>query len=314
MCGICGFVTNQKEKPQKSQIQKMVSAMKHRGPDDEGYYTSEEVGLGMCRLAILDIQEGHQPMTGRTGKSHVVFNGEIYNYPDLRQQLEKKGYQFKTRCDTEVLGYLYEEDGEEFVKRLRGMFAIAIWDEAQKKLVLARDQIGIKPLYYRFFRDGKLVFGSEMKALFALFSPSEPDESSILDYFSLLYIPSPKTIYKEIYQVPAAHVLVWQQGKISLKEYWRPTYKKQKWSSFNEAAEALRDKISETVRLHLASDVPLGVFLSGGFDSASVTAMMAEHVSEPIKTFTLSFGKEALSYDEAKLARMVSDCYGNSCF
>lgn len=309
MCGIVGIVQAEKEgSVDPGLLRSMNSSLSHRGPDDEGYWLNQNVGLAMRRLSIIDLESGHQPISNEKGDIWTVFNGEIYNFRDLQLELTQKGHRFRTRSDTEVIVHLYEEEGEDFVQRLRGMFAIAIWDNRSQKLILYRDRLGIKPLHY-WFRKETLLFASEIKAL--LKSPEVGREislSSLSDYLSFLYIPTPKTIYREIHKLPAGHFLRYQAGEIKVLPYWDFQFRIREGIREEEWTERLRAALEESVKSHLVSDVPLGAFLSGGIDSSTVVAWMNRHSSRPVKTY--SIGLRDPSLNELPYAREVARCFG----
>ncbi len=308
MCGIVGIVQPENRGAIEPDIlRRMNSSIKHRGPDDEGYWIHHHVGIAMRRLSIIDVDGGHQPLSNETGDIWTVFNGEIYNFQELREELIQKGHRFQCRTDTEIIPHLYEEEGDQFVHRLRGMFAIALWDNRQKKLLLYRDRVGIKPLHY-WFRKGTLIFGSEIKAL--LEYPEVGTDisfSAVSDYLSYLYIPSPKTIYREIMRLPPGHFLRWQNQEIQVEQYWDFNFKTQDGLKEQEWAEKLRETVSESVKCHLISDVPLGAFLSGGMDSSTVVAWMSRHSSQSVKTFSIGF-KNA-EFNELSYAREVANYF-----
>ena len=306
MCGICGFYAE----PNPELLKKMCNALRHRGPDDEGYYVDPQVSLGMRRLSIIDLVTGHQPISNEDETKWVVFNGEIYNYPELRTLLEKKGHQFQTRCDTEVIVHLYEEFSLDFVKFLRGMFSIALWDKKEKKLILARDRVGKKPLYY-LAKNGKLFFSSEMKSLF--YCPDfsrELEPAGIPLYLSYLYIPAPYSIFKDVKKLPPAHLLVYSQNQLQAIKYWELNPKKIYSYSQPDLVQQVRDKLEESVKIRLISDVPLGAFLSGGIDSSAIVGFMAKHSSRPVKTFTVNFNGQDHKYNETEFARKVASYFG----
>ena len=305
MCGICGvFNFESREKVDARLLKRMADTLVHRGPDDEGFFISGPVGLAHRRLSIIDLEGGHQPMTNEDGTIWVVFNGEIYNFQELHAFLEKKGHTFKTRSDTEVLVHLYEEYGEACFERLRGMFAIAIWDGRDKNLILARDRVGKKPLYYYY--DGKRVlFGSEMKAIVQMPGISrELDPQAISDYFSLLYIPAPKSIFKSIRKLQPGHYAVFSERGVRVVEYWDINF--ERFSEFpqKEWEERIVEKLREAVAFRLISDVPLGAFLSGGIDSSAVVALMKTLVQDPIVTASIGF--EEKEFNELEYARVVA--------
>ena len=305
MCGICGvFYPAQAEVVSRNLIKSMADTIVHRGPDAEGIYVSKGIGLGHRRLSIIDLSGGAQPMSNHDGSIWVVFNGEIYNFPELRNRLEQKGYQFKTKSDTEAIVYLYQEYGEAAIQELRGMFAIAIWDARNRQLLLARDRVGKKPLYYAC--DGaRIAFASELKALLQAPQVSrELDWQALSDYFSLLYVPAPKSIFKGIQKVLPGHYLVVSDRGIRDVEYWDIRLRDTQGMAEQEWCDRLLDVYREAVRIRLMSDVPLGAFLSGGVDSSSVVALMSGLTGEPV--ITTSIGFEEKEFDELDYARLVA--------
>lgn len=309
MCGIAGIANSSGETPQLASIQRMCDAIIHRGPDDEGTYVAPYVGLGMRRLSIIDLATGHQPIHNEDKTVWVVYNGEIYNFAELRLKLETRGHKFYTKTDTEVIVHLYEEHGVDFVKQLRGMFAVALYDVAQRRLILARDRLGKKPLYYAQLGE-RLLFGSEIKALLAV-SPelAEVDRPALVQYFSLGYILDPDSAFKSIRKLPPGHVLEFSDSKLVVSKYWDlPAYGTETCSSENELLAELRTILSEAVRIRMVSDVPLGALLSGGVDSSTVVALMAEAFSRPVKTFSIGF--KSSDFDESQFARSVSERFG----
>jgi asparagine synthase (glutamine-hydrolysing) len=255
MCGICGKYSPFGVEPEE--LNRMLDTIAHRGPDDSGSYISARIGLANRRLSIIDLQTGKQPISNENGTIWVVYNGEMYNYQALREQLEAQGHLFRTQSDTEVIVHLYEEVGERCVERISGMFAFALWDEPQQKLLLARDRIGQKPLFYS--QSGPdFLFGSEIKAILAL-HPQTPelDPLAMHDYLSLRFIPSPRTIFKRIQKLPPAHTLVFQGGQITLHQYWHLSFREKFPHSESEILEALREQLKRTVESHLISDVPV---------------------------------------------------------
>ncbi|MEZ5345635.1 MAG: asparagine synthase (glutamine-hydrolyzing) [Pyrinomonadaceae bacterium] len=310
MCGITGWAnidpSVQNAFGDEDQLRRMCSKIIHRGPDSEGTWLGEGTALGMRRLAIIDLNTGDQPFWNSRKSVVVVMNGEIYNYRELRRDLQKKGYEFRTESDTEVLPHLYDEYGEQFTKKLNGMFSIALWDSGSKKLLLTRDRFGEKPLYYGEF-GGKLLFASEPKSL--LSHPDvdpEIDPESLNTYLSHDYVPAPNSIYKRISKLPSAHTLVLSDGEIKLSEYWKLSFQKPaSVPDVNEAAGELSRLLSGAVDLRLVSDVPLGVLLSGGVDSSTVAAFAQKHSKRKIKTFSIGFEED--SFDESKHARKVAE-------
>lgn len=282
----------------------MTRTLIHRGPDDEGYHMGPGVGLGHRRLSIIDVAGGQQPIYNEDGTLCVVYNGEIYNYQDLRQDLESRGHIFRTRSDTEVLVHLYEERGADLVDALSGMFALALWDARSRTLLLARDRMGKKPLFYAKLPDG-LIFGSEMKAVLASGRVERRiDPDGLSDFLSLGYVLAPLTVVQDIRQVPAAHFLIWQDGMTRMRPFWDvsiPSREEQPQAAYEEEFRTL---FSEAVRRRLMSEVPLGVLLSGGIDSSSVVAFMARHQTAPVKTFSIGFKEK--SYDELVYTRLVA--------
>jgi len=305
MCGLAGIFNFRNQEPVSSRLLKvMTDTLVHRGPDDEGFYISGDLGLGHRRLSIIDLEAGHQPMTNEDESVWVVFNGEIYNFLDLHDELVKKGHIFKTRSDTEAIVHLYEEEGERCFEKLRGMFAIAIWDARKRKLLLARDRVGKKPLFY-FYDGSKLAFASEMKAILQVPGVSRDiDPEAVSDYFSFLYIPSPKSIFKQIRKIlPGHYMVVSEQGMREL-QYWDISFAHTEEYTEEEWCERLLSVYQEAVRLRLISDVPLGAFLSGGIDSSSVVAAMAEFCNEPVTTCSIGF--EEKEFNELRYAREIA--------
>src|SRR4051812_33550224 len=313
MCGITGWANLDARVPPpdgaRALLRSMCERMTHRGPDSEGLMVSTGVALGMRRLAIIDLQTGEQPVTNEDGQVSVVLNGEIYNYRELRASLEKRGHRFRSESDTEVLPHLYEEHGAEMVHHLNGMFAFALWDARRRRLFIARDRFGEKPLYWGIF-DKTFLFASEPKVLLAhpLVYPSL-NLDALRQYLSFDYIPAPLSIYNGIQKLPAAHTLTVEDGRVETKRYWKLSYKKrQPAPSVEEAAEELRELIADSVRMRLVSDVPLGVLLSGGVDSSTIAAMAVRSSTEAVKTFSISFAEA--SFDESAYARAVAKFLG----
>lgn len=305
MCGICGKISPQGVRPEE--VKRMLQTIMHRGPDDEGIYTKGRIGLGNRRLSIIDLPGGHQPISNEEGTIWILFNGEIYNYKSLRREMEAKGHNFKTNSDTEVIVHLYEEFGERCVEQLNGMFAFAIWDEIEDKLVLARDHIGQKPLYYTQEGDD-FLFASEIKAiLVASKQPREIDFESLYHYLSLRFIPPPGTMLRHIKKLPPAHVLVYQHGSITLSRYWDLSFHQKLELSEDEIKEGLQEKLTQTIKSHLVSDVPIGAYLSGGLDSSMIVAVMAKDLGQNFKTF--SVGVQEDDFNELPYARQVADQY-----
>jgi|Deesub1362B_J571_1020462.scaffolds.fasta_scaffold00706_5 asparagine synthase (glutamine-hydrolysing) len=315
MCGICGKISIEEESVNESLLKRMATVLIHRGPDDEGYYLKRfpsglSVGLAHRRLSVIDLTEyARQPMCNEDGTVWIVYNGEIYNFPELRRDLLAKGHSFRSRSDTETIIHLYEEYGVDCLKYLRGMFAFGIWDEKERLLFLARDRVGKKPLFY-YYDEGCLLFASEIKAI--LEDPiikRRPDLIAIHHYLTYQSVPSPWSAFKGIRKLPPAHYLLYKNGQLTLKRYWELSYLP-KFSVHTETERKklkteLRDRLKEAVRIRLISDVPLGAFLSGGIDSSVVVALMSEVSKEPVKTFSIGFYEE--DYDELRYARAVAE-------
>ena len=288
----------------------MLHAIAHRGPDDSGCYLHGRIGLGNRRLSIIDLQTGRQPISNEDATIWVVYNGEMYNYPQLRRQLEARGHTFRTNSDTEAIVHLYEDLGEHCVEQISGMFAFALWDEKEQKLLLARDRIGQKPLFYAQ-AGSDFYFGSEIKAILAVHSKNpELDLLAMHDYLSLRFISPPRTIFKHIQKLPPAHTLVFQNGQITLRRYWQLSFREKLKLSEPEILEALREQIKQTVNSHLLSDVPVGAFLSGGLDSSMIVAVLARDLG--LKPQTFSIGVDESDFDETPYARMVAEQYGTN--
>jgi asparagine synthase (glutamine-hydrolysing) len=286
----------------------MTEVIRHRGPDADGFYENTKIGLGVRRLRIIDLVTGDQPIFNEDKSICIVLNGEIYNYQNLRQILLKKGHIFRTDTDTETIVHGYEEEGYEFVKNIRGMFAFALWDNNLQTLILARDRVGEKPLYYYIDSD-RLVFGSELKAVVENRSVGRDiDYRALNEYLAFGYIPSPLSIFKDVYKLPAGNLLVARKGKIDLIPYWRPIFVETTSLPEIEVIERIKLLLDESVKLCMVSDVPIGALLSGGLDSSSVVALMARHSPIPIKTFTAGF--EDMDYDERAYARKIAQMYG----
>jgi asparagine synthase (glutamine-hydrolysing) len=309
MCGIAGFVLRDKQ-AELAAVRAMCDQIRHRGPDDEGFYLDGGCALGMRRLSIIDLSGGRQPIANEDRSVWVVFNGEIYNYRELREDLESRGHRFETHSDTEILVHLYEQEGPAGVARLRGMFAYAIWDAPRRKLFLARDRFGKKPLYYAELPHG-LFFASEISCLREAGVPLETDADGLRLYFQFNYIPDPFTAYRAIRKLPAGCWLTYDTGGAVRRErYWRlppPATKPPTNLTEEQAATRLREKFDESVRVRMIADVPLGAFLSGGIDSSSVVASMALQSPEPVKTFSIGF--EEASCNELPYAALVAHKY-----
>jgi asparagine synthase (glutamine-hydrolysing) len=287
----------------------MNRAIEHRGPDDDGFYVNENVGLAMRRLSIIDLASGKQPIRNADGSKWIVYNGEIYNYQELRRDLDSKGHKFYTNSDTEAIVHLYDDHGPDCLQFLRGMFALAIWDETEQTLFLARDRVGKKPLLYSHQADGSLIFGSEFQALLKHPAISrEVDHEAIDAYLSYLCVPAPQTAFKQIRKLEPGHWLLWKDGKIRTERYWKPDFSKKIKISENEAIEETTRLLRESTRLRMISEVPLGAFLSGGVDSSTVVALMAQESAQPVKTFSIGF--EDQDFSELKYAKRVAEHVG----
>ncbi|WKZ41144.1 MAG: asparagine synthase (glutamine-hydrolyzing) [Anaerolineales bacterium] len=307
MCGICGISHSDNRKPERALLETMNASIAHRGPDSGGFHIDAGVGLAMRRLAIIDVSGGDQPIANETESVWIVFNGECYNYPEMRAELERRGHRLATKSDTECIVHFYEDEGIDCVKRLRGMFAFALWDENKKRLLLVRDRLGKKPMYYTV-QDGTLYFGSELSAvLTALPHKPEIDLEALDLYLSLQYVPDPLTIYQGIRKLPPAHTLVWENGQIHLERYWDYTYQPKWNASEDELIEELRARLREAVKIRLLSERPLGAHLSGGIDSSIIVALMSEFASGPVKTFSAGF--EEQNFTELPYARAVAEKY-----
>ena len=308
MCGITGIVRSDGARVDRELLERMNDAIRHRGPDDDGYYFSDGVGLGMRRLAIIDVAHGQQPIHNHDQTAWIVFNGEIYNYRELRAQLESLGHQFYTNSDTEAIVHAYDQYGTDCPKYLRGMFALAIWDERTKSLFLARDRVGKKPLLYAEL-NGELVFGSEFSALLQHPGISrDVDFEAIHHYLTFICVPAPLTAYRAIRKLEPGHSLLWRNGEIKIERYWQLDFSKKLDIGEEEAGERVIELLREAVRIRLMSEVPLGAFLSGGIDSSAVVALMAEESSEPVKTFSIGFDEQHFS--ELHHARRVAEHVG----
>ena len=306
MCGIAGIIGRPGEDVGAASIHQMCDAIVHRGPDDEGSFVQGPVGLGMRRLSIIDLGGGHQPIHNEDQSIWVVYNGETYNFPELRRELESRGHRFYTHTDTEVIVHLYEEMGANCVTRLRGMFALALYDQRQQSLLLALDRLGKKPLHYALHH-GRLMFASEIKSLLAVAPElAEVDREGLLQYFYFGYIPDPFTAFCLIRKLPPGHLMEYAGGRATIRQYWDlPPYGSDPPSSEEECLEQLEARLSEAVRIRLISDVPLGALLSGGVDSSIVVALMARASTRAVKTFSIGFRHQ--QFNESKYARMVAE-------
>jgi asparagine synthase (glutamine-hydrolysing) len=312
MCGFCGVAIprSSSRRLDRELIERMNSTIHHRGPDADGIFLRDGIGLGHRRLSIVDVARGAQPMSVRNGEVQMVYNGEVYNHPTLMPELQAAGVQYRTTSDTETILHLYEREGREMPKRLRGMFALAIWDARSRELLLARDRFGVKPLYYVHTADGALYFASEIKALLAAGAVrASLNLRAFPDYLANHGSCGEETLFEGVKRLPPGHTLTWRDGAISMERFWS--------LSFSPAAidgrpdrvliDEYRERFRESVRLRLMADVPLGMFLSGGIDSASITAMMSTLVDGPIKTFSVAFAEREAN--ELAFARLVATRY-----
>jgi asparagine synthase (glutamine-hydrolysing) len=316
MCGITGWINLSPKTNDHAEavLHSMCESIVHRGPDSEGLWMDDHVALGMRRLSIIDLKTGDQPVYSEDKSVVVMVNGELYNFREVRADLEKKGHKFVTQTDVEIVPHLYQIYGEDFVEHINGMFAIALWDTKQKKLILARDRFGEKPLYYGVF-DNKLLYASEPKALLAHPAVNaELDLDAMRQYLSFDYVPAPRSIYKGVSKLPAAHMLTVENGEVKTRRYWDLTWQKPEskdglnGTGIKPKAIELRDLLSNAVRMRLVSDVPLGILLSGGIDSSTVAAFAVRHATEKVKTFSIGFEED--SFDESKYARQVAHHLG----
>ncbi|MBL8124075.1 MAG: asparagine synthase (glutamine-hydrolyzing) [Pyrinomonadaceae bacterium] len=324
MCGIAGWINlKQSDSNQAAEpvLHSMCERIVHRGPNSEGLWVDDTVALGMRRLSIIDLVTGDQPVFSEDRSVIVMMNGELYNYREVRAELERGGHRFTTKSDTEILPHLYEEYGDGLLEHVNGMYAFSLWDATRKKLIIARDRFGEKPLYYGVF-DGKLIWASELKAILA--HPSvkpELDLNALRHYVSFDYVPAPMSIYKGIHKLPAAHVLTVEKGEVKIRRYWDISWSPTSPTNFSlsnksngagvasnlsltDSARELRELLSDAVRMRLVSDVPLGILLSGGIDSSTVAAFATQHATERVKTFSIGFEED--SFDESKYARRVA--------
>ncbi|HEU4869557.1 MAG TPA: asparagine synthase (glutamine-hydrolyzing) [Pyrinomonadaceae bacterium] len=308
MCGIVGIVRNDGKAIDEQLLSRMCEAIRHRGPDEDGFYVNGSVGLAMRRLAIIDLKGGQQPIHNQDRSSWIVFNGEIYNYLELREKLERLGHTFYTNSDTEAIVHAYDQFGADCPNHLRGMFAFAIWNERTQELFLARDRVGKKPLLYADV-NGKLIFGSEFSALLLHPDISRDIEPEALDYYlSFMCIPAPLTAYRAIRKLEPGHWLRWRNGNIETQRYWQPDFTKKIDIGEEEAGERTIEVLRDAVRVRLMSEVPLGAFLSGGIDSSAVVALMSQESSERVKTFSIGFDEQ--DFSELHHARRVAEHVG----
>jgi asparagine synthase (glutamine-hydrolysing) len=312
MCGIAGFIVKDKNAPmaeREALLDAMCRVIKHRGPDDQGMFVKNRAAIGMRRLSIIDLAGGHQPIFNEDGTIAIVFNGEIYNFQELKKELESRGHRFQTNSDTETIVHAYEEFGEDCPNHLRGMFAFAIWDEKEEKLFVARDRVGKKPLYFTRTKSGALLFGSELKSLMLHPEFEREINNEALDaYLTFGYVPDPLCIFRNVEKLAPGHFLIFQNDKTITKQYWDFRYEISETRKEEDYLDELRSLIDEAVRVRLISEVPLGAFLSGGVDSSAVVGYMARNMNQPVKTFSIGFDED--SYDELKYARIAAKHFG----
>jgi asparagine synthase (glutamine-hydrolysing) len=309
MCGIAGFINKEHDAPTGEReilLDKMCRVITHRGPDEQGAIVLGRAALGMRRLSIIDLKSGQQPIFSEDGNLAIVFNGEIYNYRELKKELEARGHKFKTNSDTETIVHAFEEYGADCLRHLRGMFAFAIWDKREESLFIARDRVGKKPLFYALTEKGNFVFGSELKVLLTRGEIKKEIDFAALDaYLTFGYVPEEFCIFKNVRKLLPGHFLTFKNGEIKTEKYWDFNYQKiSEIKTEAEYVEILREKIKEAVRVRLISEVPLGAFLSGGVDSSSVVAMMSQILDQPVKTFSIGFNED--SFNELKFARIAA--------
>ncbi|MCB1802934.1 MAG: asparagine synthase (glutamine-hydrolyzing), partial [Gammaproteobacteria bacterium] len=312
MCGIAGlFDTRDQRVPDEALIRRMTDALTHRGPDESGYHLEAGIALGHRRLSIIDIASGQQPLLSESQDACIVFNGEIYNFVELRDELKTLGHVFRTHSDTEVILQAWQAWGAACVERLRGMFAFAIWDKPHRRLFLARDRLGIKPLYYALLPNGHFVFGSELKALLPHPSlPRERDPRAIEEYFAYGYVPEPRSIFSAVRKLPPGHTLLIEMGQRSLpraSQYWDIPFADNGMQDMANAEQELIERLREAVDIRLVAEVPLGAFLSGGVDSSAIVALMAGMIDQPVKTCAIGF--DVPEYDESSYAQQVAERY-----
>jgi asparagine synthase (glutamine-hydrolysing) len=309
MCGIAGFVSNNRDTDRTSMLREMANALRHRGPDEDGFFTAPGVGLAMRRLSIVDVPCSHQPITNEDGTIRVIFNGEIYNYLELRAQLASRGHQLRTDGDTETLVHLYEEHGVEMLRHLRGMFAFALWDSRTRTLFLARDRLGKKPLNYVAADDGTFYFCSEIAPLIdQRLATWQIDPDALAAYLMFGFVSAPQTMLRQIKKLPAAHYLLWRDGDMKLERYWSYTQRPKLECNYAEALEFVREKLDESIRLRLRSEVPLGLLLSGGLDSNAILARLVRGLGQKVDAFTIGFADA--NYDESKIAAASAKHFG----
>jgi asparagine synthase (glutamine-hydrolysing) len=315
MCGIAGYIDRWRKDEaapaaeRKALLQNMCDVIRHRGPDDEGFALTDGVALGMRRLSIIDLAGGHQPISGEDGTVSIVFNGEIYNYLELKADLVSRGHVFKTDSDTETIVHGYEEYGPKCLNQLRGMFGLAIWDAKKDQILLARDRVGKKPLYYTVTSNNILVYGSELKSLLEHPDVEREVNFQALDaYLTLGYVPDPLTIFQSINKLPPGHYLTFDRNGVTTRQYWDFKFEENEGRAESDYLEELLHLLDESVRIRLVSEVPLGAFLSGGVDSSTVVGLMARNMDQPVKTFSIGFHED--SYNELEFARLTAKKFG----
>jgi len=308
MCGIAGFIDAQRGPDDAGQlIDRMCKVIRHRGPDDQGAWVGDGAALGMRRLSIIDLAGGHQPIFNEDQSILVVLNGEIYNYRELQKKLQERGHVFRTNSDTETIVHAYEEYGDECVKHLRGMFTLALWDRKRQRLLAARDRFGKKPLHY--YWDGqRLIFGSEIKSILEAGIPRQINDIALDEYLVYGYVPTPNTLFRGVMKLPAAHILIYEEGQIRTERYWELLFGPTSQDDETTAIERTRELLRDAVQVRLMSEVPLGAFLSGGVDSSLVVGLMSSMMSQPVKTFSIGF--EEAEYSELPYARQVAKHFG----
>jgi asparagine synthase (glutamine-hydrolysing) len=308
MCGIAGFIDSQRGYEDAERlIDSMCRVIRHRGPDDQGVWVGDGAALGMRRLSIIDLSGGHQPVFNEDHTVLVVFNGEIYNYRELQDELRKRGHRFHTDSDTEVIVHAYEEYGDDCVKHLRGMFTFALWDRKRQRLLAARDRFGKKP--FNYYWDGhRLLFGSEIKSILEAKIPREINPIALDEYLMYRYVPAPNTLFKNVLKLPAAHILIYENGRVSTKRYWELPFTPTNKDDEATAIERIRVLLKEAVQVRLMSEVPLGAFLSGGIDSSLVVGLMSQLMPQPVKTFSIGFEED--DYSELTYARQIAKQFG----
>lgn len=313
MCGIVGVAWGADKTPIACEaVRRMTDAIIHRGPDDEGFHVADAAIIGMRRLSIIDLSGGHQPIANEDQTLWLVCNGEIYNFQPLRERLKQAGHRFRTGSDVEVILHLYEEHGDRFLEHITGMYALALWDSKRRRLIVARDRMGQKPLYWRL-ADGYLAFGSELKSLLTLpFVSASVDTRALYDYLGMGYATSPGTLFEGIHKLPPASFLVWQDGQVHVQSYWQLPDSVDHSRSSAEWATSLRNELERAVQDHMISDVPIGAFLSGGIDSSAVVALMARHSSRPVNTYSIGYAGGATEsyYNELSYAKQVAQMFG----